>query len=349
MRVIAVRNVHEALPEAVHLMLTGGVEHTSRNGPVLVYPTPVTTWYERPRERVLFWPQRDANPFFHLYESLWMLGGRQDVASLTRFVARMTDFSDDGHVFHGAYGYRWLHHFQFSQLELIAQALQADPTCRRQVLQIWDCQTDLVEQVGKRDVPCNLVVHFQVNRFGALDMTVFCRSNDIVWGCYGANAVHFSMLQEFMATVVGVPVGMYWHVSDNWHAYPTTFDPVRPLAEYVAQPAYQGNRPVNPYDGYVEPYPLISSITGAVAWLQDLDTFLDAGAGVMGYREPFFRHVAVPMFQLHDTFKQLGTPQRFEQGLRMCERIRATDWRMACQQWIQRRWNTWQARSTSIQ
>ena len=32
-----------------------------------------------------------------------------------------------------------------------------------------------------------------------LCMTVCNRSNDMLWGAYGANVVHMSMLQEFVA------------------------------------------------------------------------------------------------------------------------------------------------------
>jgi hypothetical protein len=48
---------------------------------VLVSQTPVVTCYSAPTQRVLFSPMRDANPFFHLMEALWMLAGRDDVAS----------------------------------------------------------------------------------------------------------------------------------------------------------------------------------------------------------------------------------------------------------------------------
>ncbi len=80
MNVISVRNVHEALPEALRFLRQTGVPRDSRNGAVLQAPCPVTTVYRRPDERVLFWPERDANPFFHFMESLWMLAGRNDVA-----------------------------------------------------------------------------------------------------------------------------------------------------------------------------------------------------------------------------------------------------------------------------
>jgi len=50
-------------------------------------------------------------------------------------------------------------------------------------------------------------------------MVVFNRSNDMVWGCYGANAVHFSFLHEFIGRSTGLPLGTYTQVSVNLHAY----------------------------------------------------------------------------------------------------------------------------------
>ena len=200
MHVLRVRNVHAALPEAISLLHHYGKQQETRNGTALVCSHPVTTMYMQPEERVLFWPERDANPFFHFYEGLWMLGGRNDVASLTRFVKRMSEFSDNGTTFHGAYGHRWRKHFGLDQLQMIISHFRNDPLCRRQVLQMWDPRCDLV--LPGKDIPCNLEAHFLV-RDSQLDMLVSNRSNDIIWGTYGANAVHFSMLQEFVAAAVG--------------------------------------------------------------------------------------------------------------------------------------------------
>ena len=70
------KNVNEAFRELVggiHDRTIEATRHESRNGPVLVIEEPVTVCYENPNERVLFNTRRDANPFFHLFESLWML------------------------------------------------------------------------------------------------------------------------------------------------------------------------------------------------------------------------------------------------------------------------------------
>src|ERR1041385_2620797 len=103
MHTLYVRNVHEALPRAIEHLLSEGIERDSRNGPVLMTEYPVTTVYTLPCERVLFHPQRDANPFFHLYEALWMIAGRRDLKPLLRYARNMGNYSDDGETLHGAY------------------------------------------------------------------------------------------------------------------------------------------------------------------------------------------------------------------------------------------------------
>jgi hypothetical protein len=111
MKVIEARNAHTMYPEALRQLRLFGKERDSRNGPVTKFDGPCTLLYNRPEERVVFWRERDANPFFHLLESLWMLAGRNDVAYPAGIVKTMVDFSDDGRTYNGAYGYRWRHHF----------------------------------------------------------------------------------------------------------------------------------------------------------------------------------------------------------------------------------------------
>lgn len=332
MHVLNVRNVHEALPEAIHYLLNNSVIRESRNGEVLVSPQPVTTLYRSPRERVLFWELRDANPFHNVMEGLWMLAGRNDVEWPARFAKGMRRYSDDGLHLHGAYGHRWRTSFNFDQLRLIFERLKVDKTCRRQVLQIWDPALDGHDQAGMRDLPCNLTVTFQISPLGCLDIVVFSRSNDLVWGTYGADAVHFSMLQEYMASRIGVPPGLYWQVSVNFHAYRKTFDPIVSIANHRRMPPYFGaiDR-LNPYVGMEQPTPLVGG-TDPEAWDAELKVFLDEGA-LTGYRVDYIRRVAVPMLSAHDAYKA----GELDIALGHCSRIGSADLRRACSEWIQRR------------
>lgn len=331
MHTITVRNVHEALPEGVRTIQMYGERRDSRNGPVLVMPGPVTTLYERPVERVLFWSERDANPFFHFAECLWMMAGRNDLAFLSKYIKNFGRFSDDGKTLHGAYGHRWRRHFGFDQLGHIIQALKDNPEDRRNVLQIWDAEEDL--GACSLDIPCNTQVYFSRNTLGALDMTVCCRSNDIIFGAYGANAVHFSFLQEYMARAIGCEVGGYWQVSNNYHAYLDTLEPVKCLSDQAADPFRISPR--SPYEsGAVEPYPIMQ--VDPVTWQQDLSMFLDEGVS-LGVREPFLRKVAHPILAAHKAFRSCGGLERFEVSLEIIEQCQALDWKRACRDWLSRR------------
>ena len=339
MKVIKTRNVQQALPEALYQLSFEGVRRDSRNGPVFMFPEPVTTVYLRPAERVLFWAERDANPFFHLMESLWMLGGRNDVEYVARFVERMRSYSDDGVTFHGAYGFRWRQHFFEDQLPKIIAALKANRDDRRQVLSMWDADADLGRQ-GK-DLPCNLQAIFQIACDGRLDMTVTNRSNDLIWGAYGANAVHFSYLHEYVARSVGVEQGIYRQVSANFHAYEEVLDKVAPLVDLAANPM-TGKETPDPYAaGIAEPFPLMS--IEPEEWNQELMMFLSEPDAV-GFRDPFFRRVAIPMRKAHKAFKQTSSPSRFDAALAELDNVAATDWKLAGVEWIERRRAAFEAR-----
>lgn len=321
---IKARNVNVAFSEVFWRLKTLGLQaEPTRNGPALVIPEPVMTTYEFPNERVLFSAERDANPIFHLMESIWMLAGRRDVAFLTQFNRRMSEFSDDGVTYNAAYGYRWRSEFGLDQLVEVIELLRHNPTTRQAVVQIWRA-SDLVAET--RDKACNTQVVFEIRR-NRLNMTVFNRSNDIWWGAYGANAVHFSVLQEFVASAVGVNVGVYRQISNNLHLYTELYDAGRLL---VMPPD------PNHYDFYsrgeVRPLPLMLN-ADYQTFLADCARFCDSPFEPKAkYSHPFFEHVARPM-ALVSRARRDGTGD----GREVAQRIRASDWRRAVFEWIARR------------
>jgi len=331
MRTIIVRNVHQALVEGAYQLEQFGQETGSRNGPVKVLPVPLTTVYLKPTERVLFHPERDANPFFHLFETLWMLAGRDDVEFVSFFNSGMVNYSDDGKRFHAAYGHRWRKHFGTDQLDQIIRALDANPACRRQVLGMWDVRCDLGNP-GK-DLPCNTQAYFQIDLDGKLQMMVTNRSNDLIWGAYGANAVHFSFLQEYIAAGLGREVGLYYQTSFNTHYYTEAHQKlVEQLAAKAPMPPSQYTDPYS--EGKVSnTIPLMSLPRGR--WDRELQMFMDQ-RGEGEYDDPFFAHVAAPLYRAYLAFKTKD-PDRFEQALREVGQCAAQDWMIACKEWLQRR------------
>ena len=216
MHVITGNNVNELFVEGLWRLKVSGQKEESRNGNVIVLDAPAMSVYRFPMERVLFDPDRDCNPFFHLMESLWMLAGRNDVAFLEHYNKRMKEFSDDGTAFNGAYGHRWREHFMNDQLVEAIGMLKHSKTTRRVVMGMWDPGYDL--GTPSKDIPCNTHIYFRTLG-DRLDMTVCCRSNDAVWGAYGANAVHFSILHEFVARAAGLRQGLMYQLSNNFHIY----------------------------------------------------------------------------------------------------------------------------------
>ena len=310
------RNVNDILPVGI-LHLTGGEQRQSRNGPVLEIPTPVSVRYDCPDERVLFEPKRDANPFFHLFESLWMLAGRNDVAFLDQYNSRMKQYSDDGQGFNAAYGQRLRSGFGFDQIEECIQRLRKDPDDRRIVLQIWD-PADMLKQTV--DMACNLVITPRVRK-GCLDWTVFNRSNDYLFGLTGANAVHLSVIHEYVARMSGILLGSYEQITNCCHAYVET-----PVWQATKDLPLSVNDPYN--NGVVKPFPLISERN---VWNSDLVRWMEDPKGNRTYTDPFFEHVAKPMAITHYEHKVNRN------GLKYVGLISASDWRKACTEWLERR------------
>jgi thymidylate synthase len=359
------RTVSEALHNGLHAIRVNGVAKPSRVGDVLVMPRPVLTEYEDPTNRVLFSPIRDANPFFHVMETLWMLAGRNDLPWLVRFNKRFASYSDDGgQTQPGAYGYRWRNYFGHDQLMDVIIELKQNPDSRRVVLTMWDSGSratwdetlnknevpikgfahspelqpgDFYAAIsGSADVPCNTHAYFDTID-GRLNMTVCCRSNDIIWGAYGANAVHFSFLLEYLSVATGIPMGVYRQFSNNFHLY-TNIVPREQLMP-LARDAETSDK----YLMYETPNaltripakPALRKIPLMVDHEQfdyDLHEFMEK-EHLGNYEEPFFRYVAAPMIGAHLHYRE----KRYTDAIDLASTIRAEDWRIACMEWLNRR------------
>ena len=328
-----------ALADGLWWLKTVGEVNDSRNGRVVVSPVPVITAYPNPDHRVMLSPVRDANPFFHLFEALWMLAGRNDVAKIAVYAKQMEAFADDGLQW-GAYGFRWREFFAFDQLAEIVELLDREPLTRRAVMTMWAPNGDLVASEGAggitaKDVPCNTQVYFDLTR-GRLNMTVTNRSNDIVWGAYGANLVHMSMLMEFVAGAVGAPLGTYYQFSNNYHAYIDRPDVQRLMhtngassrpAEWTVNVV-----PVNAYEREgLKTYPMVGSRWRS--WLNDCEAFVDDPLTDRAYNDLFFNAVAAPMVAAHAAYKR----DELDVALREASHIVAPDWRRAATEWLVRR------------
>jgi hypothetical protein len=317
MEVTAV-NAPQALVDVLWRVRVAGVQEHSRNGDVIALQEPLTLTVTCPTERVVFDPIRDANPFFHVAEAVWMLGGGQGVEMPMYFNTRMREYSDDGKTFHGAYGHRWRAHFYRDQITWAIDELRHNPSTRRVVIAIWDGEVD---HGNSLDLPCNTQIALRVVK-GRLDMTVFNRSNDVVWGMCGANIVHMTMLQEVLAAGAGVPVGLYRVVSNNAHVY-TGMGPGTALLANL--------RVVDYYDSQrLTTYPLVHDDETAEQVLAACKTAV-AFPWQVQYKSKFLNHVYVPM---RDVYRNRKNKEAYTH---LFDNILAEDWRLAALEWVQRR------------
>ena len=357
MNVIDAYCVDQALHDGLIMLNNQGIREETRNGPAMVMPNPVVTVNNMPMRRVSFSPARDANPFFHLMEALWMLAGRRDCKWLDQFVAdfseRFGEQTPQGTYQHGAYGFRWRQHFDLEggghrnlpdQLETVVQLLSVNPFDRRVVIAMWDPVADLGASV--KDVPCNTHIYPRLRKEVAnplynstsfdpitrpvLDLTVCCRSNDAIWGAHGANAVHFSVLQEYLAARLNVGMGKLYQLSNNYHGYLSSMEPIYEKIKGELHDDYQ-RIPTLP----IVTVPEAFDRDLARFFLDDWDSFDGwGGSEAEHYQNAFFKRAAVPMRKAYALWRE----GKRDQARLVVQRMYYCDWAVAAGEWFDRRW-----------
>lgn len=352
------RNVNTAFRGLVTGFHDGSIKLAtvpSRVGERLMVEEPVIVTFDQPRERVLFNTARDCNPFFHLYESMWMLAGRQDIAPLEYYSSGYKAQVDDGGPnANGAYGYRWRKSrywdsnqqtpgdpwiAEVDQLAIIIDQLRRKPESSRVVLQMWNVEDDLMKMDTTKDCCCNTHAYFLVEDGRYLNMSVCNRSNDMIWGMLGANVVHFSFLQEYLAAAIGLQVGAYHQITNNLHVYSSRWEPLKWLTENKCDYDYS----VGEYDAWNGAYPLVLD---PATFDREVKVFADkAWGGQSGphrlYNEPFLQRVAWPMCIAFAYHKQ----REYDQALNALSACVADDWRVAGTNWIMKRKAMWEAKN----
>lgn len=213
-----------------HHVLNSSNSVKSRNGEVkevLDFKTILTN----PYRRCVGGYKRDINIFFLLAEAIWIALGKKDVKFLTIFNSRMSEFSDDGYVFHAPYGWRLRNWGVRSEDKLLGDSLgfgkgydqvvdairilSQDPDSRQVVMSIWNPSFDLGFKT--KDIPCNDMVMLKI-RNNKLITTISNRSNDLHWGL-PTNVFQFSFLTELMSASLGIELGKQTHNSQSLHIY----------------------------------------------------------------------------------------------------------------------------------
>lgn len=319
-----------ALKRIVNDITVLGEICNSRNGETIAFNEPVCIEYPNPRHRVIWLHSRRANPYFHIFEFIWMLEGRQDVASLAAFNSNMRSFSDDGLIFNAPYGYRLRHHFGHDQLAEIADMIKKDPDTRQAVALLWD-HNDLTKNT--KDKACNLELVFKV-RDNRLDMTVFNRSNDLIWGAMGANLVHMSFFHEYMAYKTGYELGRYSQITNCLHVYLNG-----PAGDIYRRILHENMYASEDYSHcYISEEISMEGIEDDTHTLfSNIDSFdikdiIGGSIFPCGFKSEFFNKLFIPMMMSYYHHKK-----HEDDIARSWVDSISNDWKLACNNWLDKR------------
>ena len=188
---------------------------------------------------------------------------------------------------------------------------------------MWSVQDDLLRIETSKDVCCNLLICFQIQH-NKLAMTVCNRSNDLLWGMLGANVVHFSFLQEYMAAKIGVAIGHYHHFTNNLHVYTERKD-------WQPQKLIEASNQFMYY--YEESASHFKLVEDPERFDKEVIEFINNAASPRKWEEPFLNFVAFPMCWAFRLYKN----KEYRSALNAMQCVKAEDWKIAGIDWLTKR------------
>lgn len=293
------QNLSNALCVLSHALLKQGVWATrgknAAGNRCLEFPGAVLVKINHPTNRYCFVEERKWNKTLGWAESLWLALGDNNLSMPGSYVKNLYSFSDDGVYMRAGYGPRIrrfgdnftryqigdrIMYRQYGdnhsgvgvdQLRFVIEKFKEDIGTREAVITIHDPIADDFDRgngdvpiLRTKDTPCTRSIHFMVVD-GKMNCYVDMRSNDLIWGFSAVNVFNFTLMQEYIAMMVGVPVGAYYHKADNLHIYEGSYDLVKAIAEKYPEDAYAKDGAV-PYQ-YPHTFTTLKEFDG---WLQKL-------------------------------------------------------------------------------
>ncbi len=239
--------INSFLKEASNLLLKHGMKRNTRGFTCIELPEPFIFKITNPRARFVTIPERKWNPILPFAESLWLATGRNDLNFIGHYLENMKNFSDDGLFLRGGYGPRLrkyngisddykinsstfshklstLRKTELDQFDYVLKVFAKDENTRQAIITIGDPPKDCFEENGvlksTKDYPCTRLLHFQKQaNSNKLNLTVYMRSNDILWGASAVNIFNYTLIQEYFSHILGFEVGDYYHISNCFHFY----------------------------------------------------------------------------------------------------------------------------------
>jgi thymidylate synthase len=142
----------------------------------------------------------------------WYRTGNRNPETVEARAKIWSNIKDASGLVNSNYGYFWNHN---DQLNKMIEQLKKNPTTRRALIVQYDIND--IDNYGL-DTPCNIVLNFHVGPTQELNMTVFARSIDLVYG-FCNDQYCFSRLQDDVANKLGLVIGTSHYFITNLHVY----------------------------------------------------------------------------------------------------------------------------------
>lgn len=213
-------SVNDSYKNLMKAIIENG-SHVSPRGLDTLELSPAVVTITNPVDNVIYSDARRLNYGFMLGELAWILQGSNEVSHICHYNKNWSNFSDDGMILNGAYGQRIFKYgeHEVNQFENVFKVLSEDKNSRQGTIVLFDPNLDFKKT---KDKPCTNLIRFSI-RENKLNMTVFMRSNDIMFG-YPYDVFNFTNLQFIMAAKLGVGIGKYTHIVDSLHLYTEQLD-----------------------------------------------------------------------------------------------------------------------------
>jgi len=301
------------------LILKYGIRREVRNSVCWELPEPLFVKIKNPQSRWINISERKWNPYLPYIESLWLASGRNDLAMLEAYVKKLRDFSDDGLFLRGGYGPRFRYYngnpedynigndrlqdsFEIDQFQFVIESFKRDPFTRQAIIQVGDPIKDCFLTSGRlketKDFPCSRSLQFSRQpETNKLDLTVYMRSNDLLWGATGVNIFNFTFIQEYIANILGLDVGNYYHFANNIHYYESFKSRIEALARMK-------NVEDRIYSYVLKCNSLIhfdKKISDLLEWESELRN--TPGIELIYFEDPFFSDWAKVIYRFHEKSK----------------------------------------------
>jgi thymidylate synthase len=173
------------------------------------------------RYPVLSVPERKLGYKFMAAEAAWILSGDNRVETIKQYSKTISDFSDDGITFFGAYGTKIIS----EQFIYAKDVLKKDHNTRQAVINIWR-----ESPKESKDIPCTLSCQFMIRQC-MLDLFVTMRSSDI-WLGVPYDIFNFSMLGVMMLLALNDPrlqLGTIYNTAASRHLYESDIPAAIPI------------------------------------------------------------------------------------------------------------------------